>query len=94
LEDTAMTAALIPLPRPPARLWGLWVVTHNRPEGFWWNHIHGSCERDDTPMTFISRDDALHTLSTERGELEEGDHMLVALIGVFPGPFPDAAEGS
>jgi hypothetical protein len=49
-----MTAALIPLPRPSARRWGLWVVTHDRPEGFWWNHIHGSCERDDTPMTFIA----------------------------------------
>ena len=89
-----MTAALIPSPNPPAQLWGLWVVTPERPEGFWWNHIHGSCEHDDTPMTFISRDDALSTLSTERDELEEGDHMMVALIGVSPGPFPDAAEGS
>jgi hypothetical protein len=88
-----MTAALIPSPNPPAHLWGLWVVTRDRPEGFWWNHIHGSCTLD-TPMTFISRDDALSTLSTERDELEEGDHMMVALIGVSPGPFPDAAEGS
>jgi hypothetical protein len=70
------------------------VVTRDRPEGFWWNHIHGSCERDDTPMTFISRDDALDTLPTQLDGIEEDDHMCVALIGVFPGPFPDAAEGS
>ena len=89
-----MTAALIPSPNPPARLWGLWVVTRDRPEGFWWNHITGSCERDDTPMTFISRDDAFDTLATECDELDEGDHMVVALIGVRPGPAPDAAEGS
>jgi hypothetical protein len=88
-----MTAALIPSPNPPARLWGLWAVTHDRPEGFWWNHIHGSCTLD-TPMTFISRDDALDTLATERGELDVSDHMEVALIGVAPGTAPDAAEGS
>jgi hypothetical protein len=89
-----MTAALIPLPRPLARLWGLWVVTRDRPEGFWWNHIDGSFGHDDTPMTFISLDDALSTLSTELGCIKEGEHMVVALIGVSPGPFPDAAEGS
>jgi hypothetical protein len=78
-----MTETTTPSPRPPAQIFGLWTVTSTRPEGFWLNHIHGSC-REDTPMTFISREDADDTLAMERCDRDAGDHMEVALIGVAP----------
>jgi hypothetical protein len=80
-----MTEITTPSPRPPIQLFGLWTVTSERPDGFWWNHVCGQWERhDDTPMTFISQQDAEDALVMERGELEEGEHMEVALIGVAP----------
>jgi hypothetical protein len=69
----------------PDCLWGLWVVSHERPDGFWYNHIRGSCEHDDTPQAFISRADAEVALDQQEGELYEGEVMIVALLaGVDP----------
>lgn len=89
-------------PRPPDRLWGLWAVTEDRPEGFWWSHIHGPARRRDlAPMTFVSRDDALDAAAIERAQNEEladqtaelldcdregRQYLSVALIGVRPDP--------
>jgi hypothetical protein len=70
-------------PRPPAQLWGLWTVDDYHPEGFWLNHIHGR-NTDHTPMTFISRDDALATAEDERVSFGPETKITVALIGVAP----------
>jgi hypothetical protein len=80
-ETLPMTTATAP--RPPAQLWGLWVVTQDRPEGFWWNHIHGCNAGGDTPMTFVSKEDAEATIAGEMLDTDE-DTMVVALIGVAP----------
>lgn len=81
-----MSTQLACPPKPPAQLWGIWTITRKRPEGFWWNHTNGHCENADTPMTFISRDDAIVTASDEWEHEEGGDvaSMTVALIGVAP----------
>lgn len=72
-------------PKPPAQLWGLWVVSRQTPEGYWWNHTHGVRRHADTPMTFISRDDALRSREVESDGLDyDTDTMTVALIGVAP----------
>jgi hypothetical protein len=72
-------------PRPPAELWGLWTVTQENPEGFWWNHAHGYGGAN--PMTFESRDDAEATLENEEEELDDGESMMVASLLVAP-PVP------
>lgn len=81
------------MPQPPTQLWGLWAVTRKRPGGFWWNHTNGIRQHADTPMTFISRDDALATAAKERAENDmiaewlgddTRDVLTVALIGVAP----------
>jgi hypothetical protein len=30
-----------PEPQLPAELWGLWAVSGDRPEGYWWHHTFG-----------------------------------------------------
>ena len=64
-------------PSPPARLYGLWVVAGD--SRFWLNHIHGP--GGESPMTFVSREDAERMAEWERWP---GREIVVAVIGVCP----------
>jgi hypothetical protein len=79
-----MSTNTMPYPQPPTRLFGLWVVGPDHPSGWWWNHIHGFNKHGSTPMTFVDRRDAEASAVIERDDLDDGEVMVVALIGVAP----------